>query len=84
MPDDASKIPAAGPDGLGNDMSDRSGWTGESESGQSDTQVGHTSATWAQDGADSEGVPTQEEAGRSGTHQTGTTFGTDPLDDKPV
>ena len=84
MSDDAPKTPAAGPDGLGNEMSDRSGWTGESESGEGDTPAGHADATWAQDGDDSGGVPTRQEAGRSGARETGTTFGADPLDDKPV
>ncbi len=84
MSDDTSKRPAAGPDGLGNEMSDRSEWTGESESGETDTPIGRPNANGAQEKDESEGVPTGEDAGRSGAHQTGTTFGADPLDDKPV
>jgi hypothetical protein len=71
-------------DGLGNDMSDRSTWTGGSESGETDTPIGHQHATWAQDPDDTEGVPTAEEVGRTGELETGTEFGADPSDDKSM
>lgn len=83
-----TKIPktssATEPDDLGNGMNDRSTWTGGSESGETDTPVGHLHATWVQDPEDTEGVPTAEEAGFTGKHETGTEFGADPSDDKPM
>lgn len=75
-------VPAAVPDGLGDGMSDRSTWTGGSASGETDSPLGHPEATWAQDPDETEGVPTAEQIGRTGQHETGTEFGADPTDDK--
>ncbi len=80
MSDPKIPTPAAGADGLGNDMSDRSGWTSESESGDTDTPVGQTDSG----SGEVRGTPTAQEGGMSGEHQTGTEFGADPQDDKPM
>lgn len=78
MSDLQRPVPPAGKDGLGNDMSDRSTYTGGSESGDTETDVAQAGT----DSADSEAVPAGEEQGSSDMHDTGTTFGADPADDK--
>jgi len=81
MSDPKIPTPAAGADGLGNNMSDRSGWTSESESGDTDTPVGQPDTSLS---GDIGGTPTAQGGSNSGQHQTGTEYGADPQDDKPM
>ena len=63
------------PDDAGNGMSDRAGYTDNSESGELDTPLGNGAAPAP------EAVP--QTAGQSDSdHSTGTSFGTLPQDDK--
>jgi hypothetical protein len=78
MSDSHEPVPPAGKDGLGNDMSGRSTYSGESESGNTDSAVGQAGPS----SAASDAVPDSEQQGRSDMHDTGTTFGADPADDK--
>ena len=67
------------PNDLGNEMSDRAGYYDESPSGDTETPVGRPSTDTTSPGA----VPTVTGDDR-GMHQTGTTFGTTPEDDKLI
>ncbi|WP_339096272.1 hypothetical protein WDJ50_02990 [Deinococcus sp. VB142] len=65
------------PSDLGNEMSSRAGYYDESPSGEGETPVGQPSTDTTNPG----GVPTVTGDDR-GMHQTGTSFGPTPEDDK--
>ena len=67
------------PSDAGNEMSERAGYYDESPSGDTETPVGRPSTDTTSPGA----VPTVTGDDR-GMHQTGTSFGTTPEDDKLV
>lgn len=80
--DDRSTTPDQGglPADLGNGMSDRAGWTDESESGRTETPLVTDSPRRPSDREDMgiPDLPGQADDGDS----TGTTFGTTGMDDK--
>lgn len=67
------------PEGLGNDLSDRSGLYDDSDSGLTDTPIGRAGPDVTTPGA----VPTVS-GGQSDHGTTGTTFGTDVSDDQTL
>ena len=67
------------PEDAGNGMSSRAGYTGESESGRTETPVGQP----MQDAVAPDAVPTPTGSER-GMNQTGTSFGTTGNDDKQL